>query len=71
MSYPFCALGVVNQPVADSGEAGPPLFLDETKARRAEKIIFGDRPPLSKGVDDRPLLSQGLDPAPSAVYLQP
>ena len=71
MSYPFCAFAVVNQPVADPGEAGSPLFLDETKARRAEKIILGDCPPLSKGVDDRPLLSQGLDPALSAVYLQP
>ena len=71
MSYPICAFGVVNQPVADPREAGPPLVLDETKARGAKKIIFGDRSPLSKGVDDRPLLSQGLDPALSAVYLQP
>ena len=66
-------MSLISQSVADPGEAGgsPPLFLDETKARRAEKIIFGDSSPLSKGVDDRPLLSQGLDPAPSAVYLQP
>ena len=54
MSYPFCAFAVVNQPVADPGEAGAPLCLDETEARRAEKIIFGDRFPLSKGMDDRP-----------------
>ena len=50
-----------------------PLFLDETEVRRAEKIIFGDRSNLSKGMNDRPQrpLSQGLDPALSAVYLQP
>ena len=39
----------------------------ETKARRAEKKIIGDRPPpppLSKGLDDGPPphVSQGLDP---------
>ena len=48
-----------------------PLFLDETEVRRAEKIIFGDRSNLSKGMNDRPPLSQGPDPALSAVYLQP
>ena len=26
------------------GARVPPLFLDQTVARRAEKIIFGDRP---------------------------
>ena len=71
MSYPFCAFSVVNQPVADPREAAPLFCLDETKARGAKKIIFGDRPPLCKGLDDRPPLSQGLDPALSAVYLQP
>ena len=73
MSYPFWAFAVVNQPVADPGEAGgsPPLFLDETEVQRVEKIIFGDRPALSKGMDDRPLLSQDRDPALLAVYLQP
>ena len=37
---------------------GPPLFLDQTEAQRAEKKILGDRaPPLSQGLDDRdPLL---------------
>ena len=42
--------------VADLGEAGPPLlfsFLDQTEARRAEKNFFGNRPPLSQGLDDR------------------
>ena len=31
-----------------------PLFLDQTEARSTEKNFFGDRPPLSKGLDDRP-----------------
>ena len=41
----------------------PPLFLDQTEARRAEKIFLGGTgPPLSQGLDDRPrLLSEGLD----------
>ena len=51
------------------GGAGHPLFLDQTETRRAEKIFLGDRPPLSKGLDDLdPPLSQGLDPA---LYLPP
>ena len=38
------------------------LILDQTKARRDEKILGGDRPPpLSKGLDDR---------APSLPYLK-
>ena len=44
----------------------PPPPLDQTEARRAEKILLGDCPPtpLSKGLDDPPPpLSQGLDPA--------
>ena len=48
--------------MADPGEGPwgpapppPPLFLDQTEARRAEKIFFGDRA--------SPHLSQGLDPA--------
>ena len=49
------------------GGPGTPLFLDPTEARRAEKMVFGDRSPLpslSKVLDDRaPPLSQGLDPA--------
>ena len=41
----------------------PPLFLDQNEARRAPKNLFGDRPPLSQGLDDRPPpLSEGLDP---------
>ena len=39
---------------------------DQTEARSAKKIIFGDWPSLSyKGLNDRspPPLSQGLDPA--------
>ena len=57
--------------MVDLGEGPPPLFLDQTEARRAEKIFFGDSTPtsslLSKGLDDSPHplppLSQGLDPA--------
>ena len=34
----------------------PPLFLNQTEARRAEKKIFFETgPPLSQGLDDRPL----------------
>ena len=44
----------------------PPLFLDQTEARRAEKNV-GDRPPptsLSQGLDDRaPLFPEGLYPS--------
>ena len=35
-------------PVADPGEGPsprPPLIVDQTEARRAEKIFFGDRAP--------------------------
>ena len=55
--------------MADLGEGPgggrPPLFLDQTGVRGAEKIFFGDcpPPPPSKDLDDRPPLSQGLDPA--------
>ena len=44
----------------------PPLFLNQTGARRAEKFFLGDQAPhVSKALDDRfpPALSQGLDPA--------
>ena len=59
--------------MGDPGEAGgsPPLFLDETEVQRVEKIIFGDRLALCKGMDDRPPLSQDRDPALLAAYLQP
>ena len=44
------------------GAPPPPLFLDQTEARRAEEIWGGTGPPLSQGLDDRPrLLSEGLD----------
>ena len=36
------------------GARPPPLILDQTEARRAEKMSFGDRlppPPLSQGLD--------------------
>ena len=39
------------------GGPGLPLFLDQTETRRAEKNFFGERPRLSKGLDD-------LDPPP-------
>ena len=45
-------------PVVDPGEGPgpappPPLLLDQTEARRAEKIVFWDAPPpLSNGLDD-------------------
>ena len=50
--------------MADRGEGPPPLFLDQTEARRAEKVFFETAPPpLSQGLDDRPhLLSKVLDP---------
>ena len=54
-----------------AGGPAPPLLLDQTEARRAEKIFLGDRHPsprpplpfpLSLGLDDRaPPLSEGLD----------
>ena len=49
--------------MADPGEGpGLPLFLAQTEARLAEKVFFGDRPRLSKGLDDPPL-SHGPEPA--------
>ena len=53
----------VADPGRNPGGGAPPLFLNQTEARGAENIFFGDRPPLSKGLDDRPPLLQGLDPA--------
>ena len=38
------------------GDVPPPLFLDQTEARGAEKNFFGDPPPLSQGLDDPPPL---------------
>ena len=40
---------------------GPPLFLDQTEAQRAEQIFFGDCPPSQD--DPPPPISQILDPA--------
>ena len=51
----------------EHGGAGPPLFLDQNEARRAEKNFFEACPhPLSQGLDDRsttppPPLCEGLD----------
>ena len=38
------------------GARASPLFLDQSEARRAEKLFFGDRPPT-------PTVSEGLDPS--------
>ena len=45
----------------------PPVFLDQTEARRAEKKFLETTPPLSQGLGDPPPpsplpLSEGLDP---------
>ena len=41
----------------------PPLFLDQTEARRAQKKFFGDQAsPFSKGLDD--------PPSPTPLYLK-
>ena len=60
-------IGQTGFTVTDIGEGpspGPPLFLDQTEARRAKKNFLETAPPPSKGLDDwGPLLSQGLDPA--------
>ena len=52
--------------MADLGEgpATPPPFLDQTEARRAEKIFLETGPPhLSQDLNDppNPLLWEGLD----------
>ena len=46
------------------GGPAPPLFLDQTEARRAEKFFWETGPPsLCQGLDYRaPPLSEGLDP---------
>ena len=58
-------------PGEELGWPGPPLFLDQNEARRAENIFLetDPPPPSSQGVDDRqppPLpprpLSEGQDP---------
>ena len=66
--------GLEKSPVCRGGYRGrargtpPPLFLDQTETRMAEKN-WGGQPPLSKGLDDHPLppLSRGLDLKKSPV----
>ena len=41
----------VEDPEEGPGGPCPPLFLDQTEAQRAEKIIFKTAPPLSEGLD--------------------
>ena len=59
----------VTYPVADPGEGPgkptlpPPLLIDQTEARRAEKIFFGDRPPS-------PYLRVWMDAFPRPSYLK-
>ena len=48
--------------LSGGSRGGTPPFLDQTKARRTEKILGGTGSPLSKGLDDRvPPLSQDRD----------
>ena len=44
------------------GSGRPPLFLDQTETRRAEKKVLETAPP--------PTLSQGLDNRPPPPYLK-
>ena len=46
------------------GGARPPLILDQTEVRRAEKNFFQDRPPPPSP------LSEGLDPPLRELYSQ-
>ena len=45
---------MINQCSLTRFQTAPPLFLDQTEARRAEKNFFETAPPLSQGLDDRP-----------------
>ena len=54
--YPFIS-GGYREGARGARPPSPPLFLDQTEARRAEKIFYLDRAsPLS--LDDRPPLSE-------------
>ena len=44
----------VADPEEGPGGPCPPLFLDQTEARRAEKNFLETPPPLPKGLDDFP-----------------
>ena len=68
---PYCtAVAIIGScAVADPGEGPgeplPPLCLDQTENRRAEKCFLRSPPPhLSQGLDESPSppLSEGLDP---------
>ena len=43
------------------GAQAPPLFLDQTEARRAKKNFFEDHPPYLRVWMTGPPLSEGLD----------
>ena len=46
----------VADPEEGPGGVRPPLFLDQTEARRAEKNLLDTAPPFSLGLDDQPPL---------------
>ena len=54
----------------------PPLLLDQTEARRAEKVFFKTAPPLSQGLGDSPHTppppspSEALDPSLSTQAIE-
>ena len=56
------------------GRGPPPLFLDQTEARRAETIFLSAHPPppppyLRVWMTGVPPLSQGLDPALKCIVI--
>ena len=68
LSHWSLTLVIRHQLVADPGEVPPPLFLDQTEARRAEKFFWRLLPPQCPLP---PPLSQGLDPALPMTWIQP
>ena len=68
----FLSIQFHKHSIADVGEGsgpGPPLFLDQTEVRRAEKQFLWDRAPPSQSLDDRASpLSEGLDPPLTMVH---